>query len=205
MRHDIIVVGASAGGVEALARLVGHLPGDLAASVFVVTHIPANAPSLLPEILARAGSLLASQARDGEVWRPGHVYVAPPDHHLLLQDGVMRLSHGPKENYARPAIDVLFRSAAREYGPRVAGVVLTGTLYDGTGGLIAVKRAGGVAIVQDPGEARFPDMPRSAIEGDHPDFVLPLSGVAATIVRLALEHPQQEKSHGGHEPAAGHE
>jgi two-component system chemotaxis response regulator CheB len=198
--RDIIVLGASAGGVEALVELVGTLPASLPAMLFVVVHVPATIPSNLPAILSRAGHLPATHAQDGEVGKPGHIYVAPPDHHLRLEDKAMRLSRAPRENYCRPAADVLFRSAAQAYGTRVAGVVLSGMLYDGTGGLIAIKQAGGVAIVQSPDEARFSGMPRSAISGDHPDYILPLSEVAVTLVRLALEHPKQErKLHGKHE------
>ena len=197
---NIIAVGASAGGVEALVRLVAALPAGLPASVFVTLHVPATFPSALPAILSRAGGLPAAHARDGQAFLPGHIYVAPPDHHLLLEGGAVRLSHGPRENGSRPAIDVMFRSAAHAHGPRVAGVVLTGTLYDGTGGLITIKRAGGVAIVQDPDEAAFAAMPRSAIGGDHPDYVLPLTGIAATLVRLAQGQPQQEGwDHAEHE------
>lgn len=185
--RDRIVIGASAGGVEVLIRLVGSLPADLPAALFVVLHTPANHTSRLPQILARHGKLPAAHARDGEAIAPGRIYVAPPDEHLLAQDGSVRLSHGPRENHTRPAIDVLFRSAANAYGERVVGVVLSGTLWDGTAGLIAIKRQGGVAIVQDPEEAGFAAMPRNAISGDHPDWVLPLADIATTLVRLARE------------------
>lgn len=198
--RDIIVIGASAGGVEALVELAGALPAFLPATLFVVVHVPATVSSNLPAILSRAGPLPATHAQDGEVGKPGHIYVAPPDHHLRLEDKTMQLSRAPRENYCRPAADVLFRSAAQAYGPRVVGVVLSGMLYDGTGGLVAIKRSGGVAIVQNPDEARFAGMPRSAISGDHPDYVLPLSEVAATLMSLALEPPKQtRKLHAKHE------
>src|SRR4051794_4518299 len=137
--HDIVVIGASAGGIEALRALVANLPADLHAAVFVVVHMGANSPSQLAEILDRAGPLPASQANDGDAIQMGHIYVAPPDYHLLLEPGCMRLSHGPKENRTRPAVDPLFRSAAAAYGPRVIGVVLSGALDDGTVGMQAIK------------------------------------------------------------------
>src|SRR5438105_2867674 len=136
--HDVIVIGASAGGVEVLREVVRGLPAGLPATVFVVVHLPSGATSVLPELLSRAGPLLAAHARDGEPSHPGHIYVAPPDHHLTLEDGVMRVARGPRENRMRPAIDPLFRSAARVYGRRVVGVILSGALHDGVAGLMAV-------------------------------------------------------------------
>lgn len=147
--HDIIVVGASAGGVETLAEMVSRLPADLPAAVFIVLHVPPYGTSVLPSILSRRGPLPAYHPADGEQIRPGRIYVAPPDHHLIIQQDKVRLTRGPAENRHRPAIDTLFRSAARFYGPRVAGVVLTGTLDDGTAGLLAVKMRGGSALAQD--------------------------------------------------------
>src|SRR5947209_7433882 len=146
--HDIIVVGASAGGVDVLAHVARGLPAGLPAAIFVVCHFPPGGASVLPEILSRSGPLLASHARDGEPTYPGHVYVAPPDLHLLVAPGQARLSHGARENGFRPAIDVLFRSAARTYAARVVAVVLTGSLYDGVAGLLAIRAAGGIAVVQ---------------------------------------------------------
>jgi two-component system chemotaxis response regulator CheB len=185
--HDLIVVGASAGGVEALAELVALLPADLPAAVCVVVHIPATNVSMLPKILSRAGVLAAINPREGEQIQPGLIYIAPPDRHLLIQDGLMRLGHGPRENGHRPAIDPLFRSAARAYGPRVVGVVLSGGLDDGTAGLLAIKREGGVTIAQDPTEAISPGMPRSAIENRAADYVLPVGDIAPLLVHLAHE------------------
>jgi two-component system chemotaxis response regulator CheB len=161
--RNIVVIGASAGGVDALSRIVEDLPADLNASVFIVLHIGA-AHSRLPEILARKSRLPVSQPEDGETIRVGRVYVAPPDRHMMLERGRIRLTHGPKENFTRPAIDPLFRSAAIEFGPRVVGIVLTGHLDDGSAGLIAIKDRGGVAVVQDPSEAYAPGMPQSAID-----------------------------------------
>src|SRR5207244_2427388 len=162
--RDIIVVGASAGGVEALATLVRGLPADLPAAVFVVLHVPPHGTSVLPQILTRAGRLPAKHAVDGEAIQAGRIYVAPPDHHLLVKPGYVRVAHGPRENGHRPAVDALFRTAARTYGHRVAGVVLTGVLDDGTAGLIAVKLRGGAALVQHPDDALYDGMPRSALD-----------------------------------------
>jgi two-component system chemotaxis response regulator CheB len=185
--HDIIVVGASMGGVEALKRLVSTLPPDLPAAVFIVCHFPTDGTSVLPQILSRHGALPAAHARDGEPITPGRVYVAPPNHHMLLQPGSVRLTHGPRENRHRPAIDPLFRSAARAYGPRVVGVVLTGALYDGTAGLLAIRSAGGVAVVQDPEEALSPAMPQSAQQIAGADHVLPLDRMGTVLGALARQ------------------
>lgn len=192
--HDIIVIGASAGGIEALNRLLGTLPGSLPASLFVVLHIPAQATSSLPAILSRAGPLPAFHALDGAKIQPGQIYVAPPDHHLLIEaDGTMRVSRGPKENRHRPAVDPLFRSAALAYGRRVIGVILSGSLDDGTAGLLAIKRQGGTAIVQEPKEALYPSMPLSALHNVEVDYCLPLAEIGSTLVRLANEPLSQEE------------
>jgi two-component system chemotaxis response regulator CheB len=185
--HDLIVVGASAGGVEALMQLARGLPPDLPAAVCVVLHIPPNAASVLPLLLARAGPLPASHPADDTPLEHGQIYVAPPDRHLIIHPGRLRLAHGPRENRNRPALDPLFRSAARAYGPRVVGVVLTGMLDDGTAGLLAIKRAGGLAVVQDPADALFAGMPRSALEYVPVDYCLPLADIASTLARLAHE------------------
>lgn len=185
--HDIIVVGASAGGVEALMTLVRDLPADLPAAIFVVLHIPAQEPSLLPTILNRAGRLIALHPKDGEEIKYGHMYVAPPDHHLLLEEGYIRIVRGPKENRHRPAVDPLLRSAARAYGPRVIGVVLTGALDDGTAGLLAVKRRGGVTVVQDPKEALYPGMPQSAVKHVQIDYCLSLTKIGLLLLHLSQQ------------------
>ena len=190
--RDIIVVGASAGGVEALMRLVGALPANLPAAVLVVLHLPPDAPSALPAILGRAGRLPAAHAQEGEPIQHRRVYVAPPNCHLLVTDGHVRLALGPRENGVRPAADVLFRSAARAFGPRVVGVVLSGTLRDGTLGLSAIRMRGGLAVVQDPDEALFGGMPSSAIERNNVDYCLPVAEIASTLVRLAREQPEPE-------------
>lgn len=170
--HDLVVVGASAGGIEALQRMAARLPGDLPAAVLVVLHVTAAGPSALPEILRRAGALPAAHALDGERLERGRILVAPPDHHLLIDDGHVRVTRGPKENSHRPAIDPLFRSAATAAGPRAIGVILSGMLDDGAAGIAAVKAAGGVAIVQDPDDATYSSMPRSALRAVDPDEIV---------------------------------
>jgi two-component system chemotaxis response regulator CheB len=162
-RRSVVVVGASAGGVEALRVLVGTLRPDLGAPVYVVLHLPPRGPHALPDILARASTVPAVSATDGRVGRPGTVYVAPPDFHLLLgPGGVMTLSQDPEIDGHRPSVDALFRSAAALPDARVVAVLLTGSGNDGSAGLVAVDAAGGVSIVQDPDEARYPSMPTQA-------------------------------------------
>ena len=190
--HDIIVIGASAGGVEALVKLVGQFPADLPASIFMVLHIPAQSPSLLPDILSRSGRLEAVHPRNGESIAPGCIYIAPPDHHILVARGYVRVVRGPKENRHRPAIDPLFRSAALAYGRQVVGVVLTGALDDGTAGLYAIKQRGGIAIVQNPKEALYPSMPRSALEHVNIDYCLSLSDIGPRLERLAHQQAGEE-------------
>ena len=182
--HGIVVVGASAGGVEALADLAASLPGDLPAAVFVVLHLPATGTSALPEILRRHGPLPAAHVKDGEPIQPGQIYVAPPDHHVLLRTGHVHLSRGPRENGHRPAIDPLFRSAAREYATRVIGVVLSGALDDGTAGLLAIKSRGGIAVVQDPADALYPGMPGNALEHVQVDHVAAAPSMGKLLARL---------------------
>src|SRR5947209_3917375 len=185
--HNIIVVGASAGGVEALVTLVRSLPADLPAAVFIVLHIPAQSSSLLPEILTRSGPLVAFHPKDGGTIEQGKIYVASPDHHLMIARGSVRVVHGPKENRHRPAIDPLFRSAANMYKQRVIGVVLTGSLDDGTAGLLAIKQSGGLAVVQSPEDALYPSMPVHAMEHVKVDYVRPMREIGALLVRLVHE------------------
>jgi two-component system chemotaxis response regulator CheB len=175
--------------------VVGSLPQKLPAAFFVVLHIPAESPSLLPDILSRAGPLEAVQAVDGMDIEHGCIYVAPPDHHLLMERGLVRVVRGPKENRHRPAVDPLFRSAARAYGPRVVGVVLTGALDDGTAGLLTVKKRGGIAVVQEPDEALYPSMPLSALANVEVDYRLPLSSIGSLLVRLASEPVEEIGEH----------
>jgi two-component system chemotaxis response regulator CheB len=184
---DVIVVGASAGGIRALKSVLAGLPAELPASVLAVVHIPAHTDSVLPTILSGAGPLPAKAAEDGERLEKGKIYVAPPDRHLLVERGQLRLARGPRENRVRPCVDTLFRSAAVDLGPRVVGVVLSGTLDDGTAGLWAIKDRGGVAVVQEPDEAEYPDMPSSALANVAVDHVLPAAEIGPTLAALARQ------------------
>ena len=181
---QIVLVGASGGGIEALKTLVAALPADFPAPLCVVLHIAPQSPGLLDEILTRSGPLPASNAISGEWLRSGHIYVAPPDFHLVVEPGRLRVTKGPRENRFRPAIDPLFRSAAQVYGPGAIGVILTGSLDDGAAGLWAVKQLGGVAIVQDPDDALFPGMPQHALDHVKVDHVAPLDAIAPLLVEL---------------------
>jgi two-component system, chemotaxis family, protein-glutamate methylesterase/glutaminase len=184
-KRRIIVIGASAGGVEALSVIVSKLPADLDASVFVVMHVPATGVSVLPQILTRRGKLPAVHPEDGETIRVGKIYVAPPGRHMMLEKTRIRLVIGPAEHGVRPAVDPLFRSAALAFRRAVVGVVLTGNLDDGTSGLAAIKAAGGTTIVQDPEEALYPGMIRSAIDGGVADRILPLAEIPSALAELA--------------------
>jgi two-component system chemotaxis response regulator CheB len=197
MTHDIIVVGASAGGVEALSRLAGDLPRDLRAAVLVVLHV-SRGRSLLPEILTRSGRLRAFHPDDGESLEYGRIYVAPPDRHLIVEPGRVRVVQTASENGVRPAVDPLFRSAARAYGSRVIAVVLTGALDDGTAGIAAVKAAGGTTVVQDPEEALAPGMPRSAIASGSVDHVLPLRDIPVLLAALVDEQAPSRRVDADH-------
>ena len=185
--RDIVAIGASAGGVEALRRLVGGLPAELPAAVFVVLHIGNAHPTHLAEILAAAGPLPAQPAVDGEPILPGRIYVAVSDRHLILGAGRVLLRRGARENRFRPAVDPLFRSAAMHYGGRVIGVVLTGYLNDGASGLHAIKRCGGLAVVQDPADAVAPDMPKSALRHAAVDHCVPIGEMGGLLRRLTAE------------------
>ena len=183
-QRDIVVMGASAGGVETLARLVADLPAEFPAAIFVVLHLLPTGHSALPEILDRAGPLPAATAENGDEIERGRIYVAPPDRHLLLLPDRVRLTHGPRENGHRPALDPLFRSAARAYRERVIAVVLSGSLDDGTAGLRLVKRLGGTTVAQDPEDALYPGMPASAVGSEAARHVAPLAEIPALLCDL---------------------
>ncbi|WP_201833801.1 chemotaxis protein CheB [Microvirga zambiensis] len=185
--RDIIVIGGSSGATAPLKRILGALPPDLPAAVFVVLHIPARSIGILSTVASAAGLLPVHQAVDGMRIDPGNIYLAVPDHHLILTEGHIRLGRGPRENMARPAIDPLFRSAAAAYGPRVIGVVLSGFLNDGASGLEAIKRCGGVAIVQDPNDATVDEMPRSALKSVEADLSVPSARIGDVLSDLARE------------------
>jgi len=182
--NQIVVVGASSGGVEALRIIAASLPEHLSAPVCVVLHTSPESPAILSDLLNRVGPLRVVTASNRERLAPGTIYVAPPDSHLLVEPGTLRLTKGPKENRFRPAIDPLFRSAAQVYGPAVIGVILTGNLDDGTAGLWAIKHLGGIAVVQDPSDAMFPGMPRSALEHVDSDYVVRLTEIGPLIADL---------------------
>lgn len=189
--RDIIVIGASAGGFEALKNLAGALPAELPAAVFITLHVPERSQGILPAFLNRAGPLPAAEAVHGEAIRAGRIYVAPPDYHLVLGQGHLELSHGPRENMQRPCINVMFRSAANVYGERVAGVLLTGLLDDGASGLWEIQQRHGTTIVQDPDEARFRSMPDSAIRGMNVEYIVGLAEMGPLLARLSMtDHDQ---------------
>lgn len=192
VRRDIVVIGGSAGALDPLRQIVADLPPDLPAAVVVCLHTAATARSALVSILDRAGGMQAVRPRDGDPIKPGYVYVPTPDHHLELTGRGFRLSSGPRINGSRPAVDVLFRTAAAAFGPRVIGVVLSGGLDDGSNGLIAVKAAGGAAIVQSPDDAMVESMPRNAMELAAPDHVLVAGDIAPAIVSLVGERVPEE-------------
>jgi len=197
--RDIIVIGSSAGGVKALVEFVKSLSPIFSASIFITQHIAPHTGSMLPDILSMLGPLNAKHPDDGEQIKPGQIYVAPPDHHMLLEEGKVLVKRGPKENRFRPSVDALFRSAAYTYGPRVIGVVLSGYLDDGTSGLWSVKRLGGLTVVQDPDDAAFPAMPTNVLEFVEVDHVVPIAELAALLTKLTAEpapkKPKIKKEH----------
>lgn len=182
---DLVVIGASAGGLEALKGLLGSLPKDLDAAVLIAMHIGEGKTSILASVLTRFTALPIADAIDGQRLERGRVYVAIADHHLTIEKDIVRVLPSPKEGLYRPSIDTLFRSAAAAYGNRVVGVVLSGMLKDGTAGLVHITKGGGVSVVQDPNEALESSMPESAIVGDHVQYILPVRDIAALLVRLA--------------------
>lgn len=202
--RDIVVIGGSAGSIESLQTIVSHLPRDFPASIFVVVHMPADYPSKLASLLSRVGPLPATSPTHLEPIRRGHIYVPRPDHHLLIEDGRVRVQRGPRENRHRPAIDPLFRTAAREYGPRVVGIVLSGLQDDGSAGLYAVKRRGGIAIVQDPRDTLWDDMPKRALSYASPQYVLRTPEIPASLIEIVeagesamvKKNPRHKKANG---------
>jgi len=196
----IVVIGASAGGVSAIGSILSRLPCHLPAAVFCVLHrsqIPwEDWPDDLAKVLRFRAALPVQTAVDSQQFEDGNVYLCPANNHLLVERGAIRLERSPKEVHVRPSIDVLFRSAAFSYGRRVIGVLLTGTLHDGTSGLWEIKKRGGVTVVQDPSEALFPDMPRTAIEHVAVDFVLPVDSIADKLIELTAQDPAQSPSVG---------
>jgi two-component system chemotaxis response regulator CheB len=186
-KRNIIVIGASAGGFEAIKNIVRDLPTDLDASVFIVWHMAADMKGVLPDVLNRIGKLPAANAYDGEPIKRGRIYVAPPDRHMLLEKGQVRITRGPKENRFRPAVDPLFRSAAIVYGFQVIGIILSGALDDGTAGLWAIKQQSGITIVQDPADAEVSSMPEHAVNAMKIDYVVPVNEIGALIRQLVNE------------------
>lgn len=194
-RRDIIVIGGSAGCLGPLKTLVSSLPPDLPAAIFIAVHVSPEAPSILPAILTRAGQIPAVHPLNRQPIMKSTIYVAPPDQHMLIEDGYVLSSRGPRENLHRPAIDPLFRSAARAYGPRVIGIIFSGLLDDGASGLMAVKLKGGLAVVQDPAEAAFPDMPERAWHYAGAEYVLPVSGIERLLVNSVNGHVKEPHAH----------
>ena len=189
--HNIIVVGTSAGGMEALDDLIGQLSTDLPASIFIVQHMaPESTGEALLHRLRKHKSFGCQLAKNGQPFKPGRIYIAPPDNHLLVKKRTLLVTKGARENRSRPGIDPLFRSAAVTHGPSVVGVVLTGMLDDGTAGLIAIKRCGGVTVVQDPKEAAYPAMPQSALGNLKVDYCVPLSEMGGLLDKLTYERPR---------------
>jgi two-component system chemotaxis response regulator CheB len=192
--EHVVVIGASAGGLEGLLQSLSTLPRDFPAPIFVVVHVAPNRDSLLPGILTRRGSLPAVHPEDGDEMVPGLIYVAPPDHHMLIEDGHIGVKKGPKENRFRPSIDALFRSAAYTFGPGAIGVVLSGELDDGTSGLWTVKRLGGTSIVQQPEDAMFASMPRSALSQVEVDYTVRAADIGPLLTMLVKEPVKETPS-----------
>jgi two-component system chemotaxis response regulator CheB len=183
--RDLIVVGASAGGVQAITELLAQLPSDLPAAIAIVLHRSPFHETQLPAVLGRHSELVVTEPRDGDPIKRGTVYIAPRDQHMLVDRDVIRLDRGPKQHRTRPAVDPLFRSASATHGPRVVGVLLSGMGSDGVGGLITIKAGGGLSLVQSPAEAQFPVMPSRALKDDDVDGALPVHALAAALTVLA--------------------
>jgi two-component system chemotaxis response regulator CheB len=201
--HDIIAIGGSSGAVEALLRILPDLPVNLPATIFIVLHLSPESPNSLPRLFTNNGNLPAESAVNGATFRPGHIYLAPPDQHLLVEKKRMRLSHDARQNGFRPAIDPLFRSVAHSFGPRVIGLILSGGLDDGVSGLIDIKLHGGIALAQDPSDAVAPSMPQSAVANVELDHVVPLRKIAARLSDL-VHAPVTARPKRGGKHLAGH-
>jgi two-component system chemotaxis response regulator CheB len=193
--RDILVIGTSAGGMETLDQLIGHLPAGLPASLFIVQHMhPEHSPTELLYKLNQRKTFPCKLAEDGDPFEQGKIYLAPPDAHLLVKETFLLVRRGARENRYRPAVDPLFRSAAVAHGPRVIGVVLTGMLDDGTAGLTAIHRCGGVTVVQDPSDALYPEMPESAIHNSPVDYCVPVAKMGELLEKLSRETPKNNWS-----------
>jgi two-component system chemotaxis response regulator CheB len=203
-RRDLVVVGTSAGGVEALPRLLGQLPASFPAAVLIVQHLMAPSSGHLVEILRRGSALPVTWAEHGDVLRLGHVFLAPAGTHMAIDRHQVILQRGPRENHSRPSINRLFRAAAAHHGNQTIGVLLTGMLDDGVAGLRAIKDAGGVVVVQDPADAPYPDMPSAAIRDLQVDHVLPLDAIGAALIRLTGEEIRAAPAPAGAPPPARH-
>jgi two-component system, chemotaxis family, protein-glutamate methylesterase/glutaminase len=195
-----VVIGASAGGIDALRSLLAELSSSFPAPICIVLHTSSEAPGLLAQILGRMARVSVSMAVDGCRLQPGRVYVAPPDRHLLVEPGLLRVTKGPREHNFRPAIDPLFRSAAQVYGPGAIGVVLTGNLDDGSAGLWTIKKLGGTAVVQDPADALFPSMPRHALDSVSADYVVPLRQIPSLLAELTSCRARTHQRRGRYRP-----
>jgi two-component system, chemotaxis family, protein-glutamate methylesterase/glutaminase len=194
MSRSVVVIGASAGGLDALTRLAAQLPGDFPSPIFIVHHMAADTTgAALLQAIHKSGNLVCTEARDGDEFEGGHIYLAPADHHLLLMKGKMLVTKGARENRSRPGIDPLFRSAAVAYRNNVVGVLLTGYLDDGTAGMTAIHRCGGVCVVQDPTDAAYPDMPQNALNRVKVDHTVPLAEMGALLVRLLHRRKVNDK------------
>jgi len=200
--RDIIVIGASAGGVEALLELLSGLPENFPAALLVVVHTTPTRPNHLPHVINYRSKLPAHQAQQGQSIEPGNIYVAPSDLHILVRNGKLELNHGPRENNSRPAIDPLFRSAARNYGRRVIGIILSGNLGDGAIGLMMIKSYGGIALVQTPQEAAFPSMPNTAISYGRIDYIVSIKEMGPLLIRLVNENLEEKGTAVSMEPTA---
>lgn len=185
--HDLVLIGGSAGSIEPLQQILERLPADFPGTILVTIHVSPHSPGHLVDMLRQNSRIPVSYAEDAQRLQPGRALVAPPDRHLLVQDGTLRLSRGPRENRARPAVDPMFRSAAESYRERVVAIVLSGMLDDGAQGLLAVSRAGGKIIVQDPSEAMYPEMPQAALRYAEVEEVLPARDIGPRLVELVAE------------------